>query len=31
MSRQFCAGLQALKIKVNAKVAILAGECFRIR
>jgi hypothetical protein len=30
MSRQFCAGVQALKIQVNAKEAAQADECFRM-
>jgi hypothetical protein len=30
MSRQFCAGVQALNIQVNAKEATQADECFRM-
>jgi hypothetical protein len=30
MSRQFCAGVQALNIQVNAKEAAQADECFRM-
>jgi hypothetical protein len=30
MSRQFCAGVQALKIQLKTKEAAQADECFRM-